>query len=54
MKKFSSYDTIKSLFNKMLRGKNITEEEIDDIIDEIMENVMKVASEYGKRVSENG
>ena len=54
MKSEYTYSAIQDLFAKMLRGKELTVEEIEKTIDEIMETVTKVATEYGEKVSAHG
>ena len=45
-----AYSVINELFDAMLRGKELTEKEIENTIYEIMETVSKVADEYGEKV----
>ena len=54
MKSKYAHSVINKLFGALLSGKEITTAEIEKTIDEIMETVTVVASEYGKRVSSGG
>jgi predicted nucleic acid-binding protein len=49
-KSWYAHNVLTNLFGALLRSKEITEEEIENVIDEIMETVSIVAAEYGENL----